>query len=667
MLRKLFLLFLFSILIFNAEAQTANQFAKAGDRALQREDFISAITYYTTALKKGADELEFGYKLAESHRQFHNYNDAEKWYRNTIQIDQENKYPLAKYHLALVLKNLMRYELAGNFLNAFLQDPGNADDYYKNKALVEIEAVKTAPELIKDTIPLSVERLSDRINSGFSEFAPFAENENKIYFSSIRYLTKKNISEGEKFYVSKILSSVKTSDWSRPRVLFGSINSDNENTSNAVINRQGDLMFFTRCNAGYPAEVKCKLFYSRLRGTRWQKPIELPANINLSNYTSTQPAIAESDDGNYIIYFASDRPGGIGKSDIWFTFMDKNDGFSEPVNAGNVINTPGEEVSPYYNDSTGILYFSSDYHIGIGGFDVFNSIGNQTNWTKPLNMGVPVNSSYNDLYFTLAVKSNLTGFLASNRPGSSTVTGEACCYDIYSFSEIIQPVKIDTADSLLHTQQSGIDSLNLNPETKAGLEYLKSFLPLELYFHNDEPDPRTLNIKTKKNYEETFTNYIKLKEVYRERYSENQEGNEALKADATIIRFFEEEVEEGMNKLNEFSDMLLQRLDAGDAFSLKLKAFTSPLASNEYNNNLAHRRISSLMNYFHDYREGAFQKYLSRSSDKSPQLILIEEPLGETTAPTNVSDELTDKRKSVYSPEAAAERRIEIIAVNVSQ
>lgn len=656
---------MFLLNIFSVQAQTANQFIKAGDRALIRQDFISAITYYTSALKQGADELDYGYKLAEAYRQFHNYKDAEKWYRNTILNDQQNKFPLANFWLAMVLKKQMQYEQAKNFLNAFLQNPGIADEYYKNKALVELQAVELAPQIISDTLPVEVKRLSDRVNTPFSEFAPFAENENKIYFSSIRYLTKKSISDGEKFYISKILTSEKTSDWSRPRLLTININSDNEHSSNATLSYNGELMFFTRCNAGYPAEVKCRIVYSKLKNGRWQKPVELPSHVNLDNYTTTQPALVANDEGNYIIYFVSDRPGGVGKLDIWYTTMDNKESFSPPVNAGNIINTPGDEITPFYNDSTGILYFSSDYHIGIGGFDIYSSIGSKNNWTPPVNAGFPINSGYDDLSFNLTGQDSLTGFLASNRPGSAFVKGEACCYDIYSFNEIFPVHTTAHSDTSLTKEESGTDSLSeiRNPESITSLEYLKSFLPLDLYFHNDEPDPRTTKTTTGKSYDETYFEYTKLKEDYRKKYSEELSGNEALQADAAIIRFFEEEVDPGMKKLDEFAGILLKRLEAGDSFTLRLKGYTSPLAETQYNTNLAHRRISSLINYFSTYQNGSLQEYLNKGAEN--KLILIEEPVGESNAPINVSDDLKDIRKSVYSPEAAAERRIEIIAVDV--
>lgn len=668
MLNRISFLFLLLILYLSVNAQTANQFIKAGDKAMLREDYISAISYYTSALKQGADELDYGYKLADAKRLFHDYEEAEKWYKNTIQNDSENKFPLTNFWLAMVLKKQMRYAEAENYLNNFIMNPGSADQYFKSKALVELQAVKLAPQTIKDSLKYEVIKLPPTVNSRFSEFSLFAENENKIYFSSIRYLTKKTVADGNKFYVSKILTSEKKTDWARAKLLSGNINNDNEHTSNPIISKNGDLIFFTRCNAGYPADVKCRLFYSKLKNGRWQKAIELPSHINTAYYSTTQPAIAEKNN-EFIIYFISDRPGGSGKSDIWYTAMDANGNFSDPANAGNQVNSPGDEVSPYYQDSTETLYFSSDYHTGIGGFDIFKSKGSKNSWLPPSNIGFPLNSGYDDLYFSLTGKDSLSGFLASNRPGSETVNDDACCYDIYSFNISIEQDTIDETDSLTSSKELKTDTLNNNlpAETKAGLNYLKSFLPLELYFHNDEPDSRTLNTTTKKSYDKVFDDYIKLKEDYRRKYSEGLTGNQATQADALIIRFFEEEIEQGMHKLNEFAEKLLERLNAGDSFTLKLKGYTSPLAATAYNTNLAHRRISSLMNYFSQYQNGTFLPFLNKENENHARLILIEEPVGETTSPPGVSDDLADKRKSVYSPEAATERRIEIIAVDVNQ
>jgi outer membrane protein OmpA-like peptidoglycan-associated protein len=162
-------------------------------------------------------------------------------------------------------------------------------------------------------------------------------------------------------------------------------------------------------------------------------PIKLPPVVNDPNYTTTQPALgrtAASD--REVIFFVSDRSDGKGGLDIWYTvWNDERDAYSRPRNLGSRINTPGDEMTPFYDLSTRTLYFSSTGLPGIGGLDVFSAFGERTRWSDVKNIGYPVNSSYDDLYFTLS-KTGGDGFFVSNRPDS--LDPQTCCDDIFYYS-----------------------------------------------------------------------------------------------------------------------------------------------------------------------------------------------------------------------------------------
>jgi len=139
--------------------------------------------------------------------------------------------------------------------------------------------------------------------------------------------------------------------------------------------------------------------------------------------------------GEEIIYFVSDKEGGKGGMDIWYTSFDnKTKTYKVPVNAGSKINTPGDEVSPFIDPKTQTLYFSSDGWQGIGGLDIFKTNGEMKKWTQPVNMGVPINSNYDDLYFVVAPSNQDNGLLVSNRPViENGVNRGSCCDDIFEY------------------------------------------------------------------------------------------------------------------------------------------------------------------------------------------------------------------------------------------
>ena len=129
-------------------------------------------------------------------------------------------------------------------------------------------------------------------------------------------------------------------------------------------------------------------------------------------------------------------------------------------------------------------------------------------------------------------------------------------------------------------------------------------------------------------------------------------------AQQAISDFFELEVEKGYIWLEKFSEILLERLEQGDTVEIFLKGYTSPRAKKEYNLALSKRRISSVKNYFQVYQDGQLIPFLS-----SQQFKISERPFGEATAASTVSDVLEDLRNSIYHPDAARERRVEIVEI----
>jgi outer membrane protein OmpA-like peptidoglycan-associated protein len=166
---------------------------------------------------------------------------------------------------------------------------------------------------------------------------------------------------------------------------------DNEGAQ--ALSGDGRLMIFTACNRkdGFG---RCDLYYSIKEGDRWMFPRNLGKPVNTA-YRETQPSITP--DGR-TLYFSSDRPGGKGLHDLWVSHQDDNGRWSAPENLGEAINTGGIEMSPFIHPDNQSLYFSSDGHIGLGGYDLFVSRRDSSGkWQQPVNLGYPINTNRDEI------------------------------------------------------------------------------------------------------------------------------------------------------------------------------------------------------------------------------------------------------------------------------
>jgi outer membrane protein OmpA-like peptidoglycan-associated protein len=196
----------------------------------------------------------------------------------------------------------------------------------------------------------------------------------------------------------------------------------------------------------------CKIYSSTITNGIWSAAALLGNGINTDNSTSTHPSLATTADGAEILYFASDMNGGKGGMDIYFSLRNKNNGeFGSPKNAGTVINTAGNEVTPFLDSKNNKLYFSSDALVNIGGFDIYVSELKGSEPTTPVNVAYPLNSSVDDLYFRHGA-TDKRGFLVSNRPGGMALKSPTCCDDILDF---VYPAEFVTIQGTVSDSATG--------------------------------------------------------------------------------------------------------------------------------------------------------------------------------------------------------------------
>jgi len=363
------------------------------------------IASYESLLSQGYDEAFIYKKLGNSNYLSANYDVAIFWYEKLHTFTDAEVEPDYLYRYALSLKSIQKYDEANSWMEKFRK--ANSQDtrgslYAKNKEyLAEI------------TIPseqYTIENLS-RLNSSESEFAPsyFLKG---LVFSTTRDLDTEvdyNDFAYSNLYQTELTENGKSSGLER----FSKEINTKANESSTAFSKDGKTVYFTRNNFDKNSFKRDKNGVSRLKiysasfeGGTWKNVKELP--FNNKNYSVAHPSL---DSSGSKLYFVSDMPGGKGASDIYVVDILANGDFGIPENLGASINTEGKETFPFISDS-GVLYFASDGHPGLGGLDLFKI--DLKNGETVTNLGTPINSSEDDFSIVMDTKEE-SGFFASNR------------------------------------------------------------------------------------------------------------------------------------------------------------------------------------------------------------------------------------------------------------
>lgn len=638
-------------------AQSAAALEHAGDHSMQQKDPYAAISFYTQSNTFNTS-ASLSYKIAEAYNMLHDYPNALFWY-NSATTNAGNDHSLlinAILKSAELLKCLGRFKEAEQLL-LMQKEFAKTDSIRLNKIL---HGIKYAEQLNSDSISIQVNHTGEIINSPYSEVAPTALGDSVIYFSSMRFFTKSK-TENKKLTSKILVSKIENNTFATPEIVSSMINSPKFNNANPSISPDHKLMIFNRCLEDDENNLICTLWESKYKDKQWQSAVILPDNINLPKYTSTQPCITTNGNEGYLLFYSSDCPNGYGKHDIWLVKRNPEGAYSTPLNAGALINSTDEEVTPFYDAMTDTLYFSSDREDGLGGFDLLATSYKNKIPQKTVHPGPPINSGYNDLYYTANYAAPRSRYLVSNRPPAKQLNEGTCCYDIFNLKDIPivkkdSVVQISTISIIsLPLDQIPLDSISHLP-VDIIMDKLSTLLPLRLYFDNDFPDPRTRKSITSSIFDGLTSAYLQKLPEYQNAHKKDTLEQQNLKT------FFNDSVAVNFLKLGNFTAVIYELLQSGHRLQLKLQGCASPLADNAYNLTLSERRISSLKNYWQHWNTGKLKEYI-----QSEMFVFYDNPAGEQLATNKVSDRLDNKAASVYSVSAALERRIEVTEISLQK
>ena len=516
-------------------------------------------------------------------------------------------------------------------------------------------------------------------NSPQEDFAPFFWRDILFITSSRgendeKYLFTKNPFLNVHAFIHDCISA------NLPDALPRQINTPNHDGPIAI-SEDGNLFVITRNHLKESSDGIKNLYldYYVREANSWSDSKKFP--LFDTEFSVQHPFYSDSDS---TLYFSSNKDGGYGGFDLYKTKWNGKS-WEEPVNLGPEINSPYDEVFPAISPD-GDLIYSTNHIETNGGLDLV-LVQNDTRYLLP----EPFNTIHDD--FSIAFKDSRSGYFASNR------SFQGFTDDIYTFHiqipeyeffvevldeethKPIQGVKVDfnsiVSEGTIYTSENGTGFLhagrksiyeyafNLSkdgyePKSIVSKDFVKKdstfVLTLFLkeifhegqfivYFDNDRPDPRSTKPNTNLTYEQTFRTFMARRDYY---------YNNSINTRAEIDAFFED-VEQGMLQLGQLAEFLKDELSKNRHYVIAFTSHASPLASSDYNLVLSKRRFASVENFLKSWEEGALSQFINLGI-----LNYENNPFGAALARPQVSDDRRDPARSIYSVEAAKERRVTI-------
>ncbi len=443
-----FILFFYFLFYFYCDGNAqnlhtiSNRALKAyndGKQTYEFLDLINAEKYLKEAIRIDDKFYEAYMVLGEMMTKQRRFSESADFYKKAVRIDSLYYKPVF-FPLANAEMMCGRYSDALSDYNIYLVQPGISE---KNKlsALKSLEDCKFAIGSIKNPVPFSPVNLGDSINTADDEYWPSITVDGQIFmFTRQVSAGRPNPKTQEDFYISHLYNG----QWSKARNAGYPLNTP-QNEGAQTLSSDGRSMYFTACERP-DGQGKCDIYYSSFDGKNWILPVNIGPPVNTRAWES-QPSISAN---GRMLFFTSNRPGGLGGMDLWYSILRDDGTWKSPVNLGKTINTTEDEMSPFIHFDGKTLYFSSNGRVGMGGFDIyFSKMNDDTTWTEPKDLGYPINT-FNDEMGLIIDASGQNGYFSSKR---DEIRGK----DIYSFTvyESVRPESVSYFKGTVYEQGTG--------------------------------------------------------------------------------------------------------------------------------------------------------------------------------------------------------------------
>lgn len=434
------------------QAQFAYDYLKAADAYYRKQDYASAAGYYEKHLasvksKAGASynpytlqtrgtkggktpvssESQARWNLAESYRLLKQAQKAAEAYEKVDAAD----FPLTRYYLAAQYRALGKYAEAEAALQQFVATY-TAKDAYAERAAREIENLRFIQRELKkpDLALYKLDRMPEDVNAGGANYAASFGPGNEVWFTSTRIDSNW---KGAK-YANRLYRGSYDNGKLSGIADVGLPQDPAAQQGTATVSPDGKRVWITRW--GMRNGRKLSGIWLSVKGAEgWSVPVPAGPDVNDTLHSAQQPFLMP---GGRQMLLSSDRPGGSGGFDLWVADIDRDGMLFNLRNLGASVNTVGDEHAPYFHAPSGSLVFSSDGRVGMGGFDLYLSRQQGTGWEAPSNLGYPVNSPRDDIYF---VSRSINRYLLSEALVSSDRSAE-CCLEMFTLRKARVPNRL---------------------------------------------------------------------------------------------------------------------------------------------------------------------------------------------------------------------------------
>ena len=582
--------------------------------ALRANDYYTQIDYLKELVKRDDEKLKYHFRLARAYDQSRDFQNALTEYSKAYYGDQD-KYAVCLFHMARIMKTREQYKFAKLYLDKFEKENKGKNDGDKYKELVkaELAGIEMATKADENDLETAETHLENEINHANIEFSPFIIDSNNFWFVAFisdSVVFKVDNEEPGAIPKRKVYQAQKSEgEWKLKGEADIAINALNDKSIGSFSQSEdGNRIYFTSCKPNWKNQIRCKLFMLRKddAGT-WSEPLELHEEINSNKYTNTHPSVGKSaKPDREIIYFVSDRPGGKGGLDIWYTrYRISKKRFDKPRNCGTKVNTMGEEMTPSFDNKSYKLYFSSTGWPSYGGLDVQYATGERSRWNgKAKNAGIEVNSPVDDMYYQI-FPNRKDAIVVSNREGSISLKHSHCCDDLFllEWKNLIRHELTGTiTNEETNKPEPGVEVRLIIKNDEENTEYLADKVITDengnyKILLEENTDYRLVYHKEKFFNNADSTTTVNIKEPY------NIEKNQTLKPipDVEIVI---------PNILYAFDDASLnaaamQTLDTSiylllienPSLIIEIGSHTDNKGSDDYNLSLSQRRAESVINY----------------------------------------------------------------------
>lgn len=447
----------------------------------------------------------------------------------------------------------------------------------------------------KDTIKITIKGLGKPINSAFADYAPVISADGlTMMFTSRRPVTPKEIQKNKPAmeHIYSASYDAKKKKWSEGTCMSDSINEPGRNNSAIALSNDGQTLFLYRDDDSGNGDI----YQSTLKGNDWTKAVKLPSTINSKDHESSASL---SPDGN-TLYFVSDRKGGLGKRDIWYSKKDGNNQWGQAINLGPTINTKEDEEGVFIHPDGKTLYFSSKGHESIGGYDICYSTYTNDHWSPPHNLGKAINTTGDDVFLVIAAD-GMNGYFSTDKSGG---IGEK---DIY----LVKSVPIKKTDKPRLTLFTGIvidketllplesDIVIMDNQKNTVLSTIKSNSASGKFLIS-LPSGKNYGINVKKNGYLFYSDNVSISDTAAYKEIVKTIPLEKIKIGNKIVLkniFYDFDKASLRPESKSELEQLLKLMNENTTIKIELSSYTDNKGSDEYNLKLSQERAQSVVDY----------------------------------------------------------------------